>query len=110
MKLTTWNLVGDFEGGHFMAPAEDGETGEYVMVEDLPAALTWTTDKPTQPGVYWVDGYVIGADAVIIEIRRNAPGLPAGLYAWLPGLDDGEYVSEIDGCKWSGPLTPPSAP
>jgi hypothetical protein len=33
-QLTTYDLVGDYEGDHFMVPTEDGKVGEWVLAED----------------------------------------------------------------------------
>jgi hypothetical protein len=38
-QLTTWDLVGDYEGDHFMCPVEGGKGGEYVEVNDVRAML-----------------------------------------------------------------------
>lgn len=68
---------------------------------------TWTTDKPTTPGVYWFDGYI---DVGIVD-------------AWYRGVvvvsdrQDVQFVGDT-ACvslqalagKWAGPMPPPRRP
>lgn len=74
-------------------------TGQYL---ERPAMLTWSTKKPTAPGLYWYRKS-LGVRVYIVEVELDGVTLR---------VDDkntdqcrGE-VATIDG-QWAGPLLPP---
>lgn len=80
--------------------------------------MTWTTERPTQPGWYWLrdpDG-IVGVVQVVLEdynyrLNRNMPTL----YLLLPPeciYSDGETVELVafdshQHVTWAGPMATP---
>jgi hypothetical protein len=71
--------------------------------------LTWTTEKPSEPGWYWcrsAPGCKHGYVPAIYEVH-DCPGtahegrLRVGRFAWMDELKD---------CLWSGPIPTPEEP
>ena len=66
----------------------------------------WTTERPTEPGQYWIrePDEEIG----VVDVRDETAWL-GGLWAHLQG--DEKYVrlseSRFDRAEWAGPLRPP---
>jgi hypothetical protein len=64
-------------------------------------APTWTRDKPTEPGAYWLRSeWLTRADGQIVEVDDATGEL--GFHVGSMHF----YVSGVDG-EWAGPLTPP---
>lgn len=70
------------------------------LYEPMPTHLVWTTDKPTQPGYYWM---------------QNEDWGPGIVYIWQHPLgrlevewgDDSYILDGFDADKWAGPLPVP---
>ncbi len=68
--------------------------------------LEWTTEKPTQPGVYWFRFYPIHEPAMVfVFMRAGIHGNDLWLRHALPLIAESP-VSDYDG-QWAGPLEPP---
>lgn len=65
--------------------------------------MKWTTERPTQPGVYWHDDYKF--EPTIVEIKSS---LTRGLVLLEPGSESECPLSVLSDCRWYGPLTPPN--
>jgi hypothetical protein len=67
--------------------------------------LTWTAEKPTKPGVYWIRGsgkgrYTYDAESGPLMVSKD-------LEVFAFGNDECEPVADIEGLEWLGPLAPP---
>jgi hypothetical protein len=71
--------------------------------------LTWTTEKPTVPGGYWLRNAV----ASNLMYRSDAPILVTvsmhggGLRVAVPADEVTLRLEDMDEGEWAGPLTPP---
>lgn len=77
--------------------------------------MTWTTDKPTAPGWYWVwtPDFPCRGEVCATKVERNKNG--SVLSAWVSFMDYDEPVSVIGrdewiGAQWLGPIEAPAAP
>ena len=74
--------------------------------------MTWTTDKPTAPGWYWVWTPEFPCRGEPCSVLVHQAG--ANLMAWVPFMDYDEALSSIDdewiGALWQGPIEAPAAP
>jgi len=59
--------------------------------------MTWTTDKPTKPGWYWLAKYTVTPMVVLFD----------GEWARGPFWD--ARIEKIKDGEWAGPLEPPEA-
>ncbi len=77
--------------------------------------MTWTTDKPTEPGFYWMrKRNVEEAEVVMIRrgiFRRGGPTLNVHTYSgrWGWGLDLDLNPHLFEGAQWYGPLSSPES-
>ena len=62
--------------------------------------MSWTKEKPTVPGYYWVRGgwYEFG----VALIDMDTPQM-----TWRLGVEDPEFIDDIDEIEWYGPLEVP---
>lgn len=69
--------------------------------------LTWTTDKPTKPGWYWLkwpDDDDTGKNITLTKVRFEF----GKLEVYTIGNDEVDPLSEFgDSYQWAGPLEPP---
>jgi hypothetical protein len=82
--------------------------------------LTWTTERPTEPGWYWARGRKLDHDGSpeIVELHRmhypwtdqtKPPVYWGDVYAGSPVTGyDGETPRVDEWIEWYGPLTPPA--
>ena len=72
-------------------------------------SLTWTTDKPTEPGWYWYK-FAEGPPSVVYALHPSGMSIvevlydQTGLFCRHP--DNDKSLIELDG-HWAGPLEPP---
>lgn len=75
---------------------------------------TWTKDRPTAPGLYWVwqpqAVWPCRGKVYAVEVAMEG-GIPL-LSAWVPFMDYSEHLSDDtwDGAMWAGPITKPEPP
>ena len=67
----------------------------------MTSLLTWTTDKPTTPGLYWYRGSVSNGNTVITQVYDSETVICAAFMN-----DVWEEVGLISG-EWAGPLELP---
>ena len=87
-----------------MTEAEDPNiplagTGQYL---ERPAMVTWSTKKPTAPGLYWYRKS-LGVRVYIVEVELD------GVTLRVDGKNTDQCrgeVATIEG-QWAGPLLPP---
>ena len=69
--------------------------------------LTWTTQRPTVPGWYWLDWFEVKPQVVLVTIR------PSDSYStvWFNGTEISETVEVIhkdwESTRWAGPIPEP---
>ncbi|HJT19881.1 MAG TPA: hypothetical protein VJ746_05400 [Nitrospira sp.] len=77
-------------------------------------SLSWTSEKPTQPGWYWVRNlrvpllrgkYREVERFGVVEVLRDQTG--SELYVSVTGSDWMSEIVKVEG-EWAGPLEPPS--
>lgn len=69
--------------------------------------LTWTTEKPTQPGWYWWRVTKDDRERRIVHVwfsDRIDPTMPRLI---VDGVGDRYDLAD---CQWAGPLLPPEEP
>lgn len=75
--------------------------------------MNWTTEKPTQPGGYWIRGWNIGSEheSALIEVREIDGELRCNLHAVNTHTDDDDFDMWIEDCspdfEYCGPLPSP---
>lgn len=75
--------------------------------DTMPPLLTWTTEKPTNPGWYWY-----GADKevfpiiVAVQKREDMAGFVKLFALFIESLD--RLETETLPGQWAGPLLPPT--
>jgi len=68
--------------------------------------VEWTTEKPTQPGVYWFRFYPNHEPVIVLVfVRAGIQGSELWLRHALPLIAESP-VSDYNG-QWAGPLEPP---
>lgn len=80
--------------------------------------MTWTADKPTAPGCYWVwqdeDKWPCRGVVRCVNVEKYDGGR-GKLGAWVPGMDfaapfEGAGSTTWDHSLWQGPIEAPAAP
>ncbi len=66
--------------------------------------MKWSTEKPKEPGYYWIAEAGEKPHAVLVEIESDSHSM---LFVLLPG-DKEKYPLEIwNGALWMGPVPMP---
>ncbi len=68
-----------------------GVIGRCRETDGREVAMTWTSEKPTCPGYYW------------LELKHGEPRVVRVTTKTI----DSQYGV---GCRWAGPITPPEEP
>lgn len=77
------------------------------LMEQIATGPTWTTDKPTEPGFYWLDCLrdYPGDLPIMVEVISYGDHYRVSL---LAGLSDELMTAEMfNGTQWAAPLVPP---
>lgn len=75
--------------------------------------MTWTANKPTAPGWYWVwtpdEQAPCHGDVKMVEVEAEVwrDGL---LVVWFPHSECPERLDEWPAALWQGPIEAPAAP
>jgi hypothetical protein len=64
--------------------------------------MRWTTDAPTEPGLYWL--HEPRFNPTVVDVMEN---VAYDLVAVWPGVEDERPISSFSGSRWYGPITPP---
>lgn len=78
--------------------------------------LKWVNIKPTEPGAYWVRGYVLGRPEckALVEVTEHHGELFCNLHTVNSdneGPDAADFLSDYsDSFEWCGPLVPTNGP
>lgn len=74
--------------------------------------LEWTTDKPTEPGWYWIKnvrtahGYE-EAEPCVVEVANYGNGYPGNFNVTVPSDECTTELRDFIAAEWAGPLEPP---
>jgi len=70
--------------------------------------MRWTTEKPTEPGFYWLRGSpAIEEPATIVEVFYHHH-IRSQVFVRFFDRECGMDVSGVDG-EWCGPIQPPES-
>jgi hypothetical protein len=95
-------LIEDAAAGPNLEAGHDVGRGGGVGMRQL----EWTTEKPTQPELYWFRFYPIHEPAMVfVFVHAGIHGRGLWLRHALPLIAESS-VSDYDG-QWAGPLEPP---
>ena len=81
-------------------------------VQQLPASLTWTTDKPAKEGFYWLrnvethTGYT-QSEPQIVQVFELGNGYPGNFDVSIPSDENTTELRYINKGEWYGPLEVP---
>ena len=71
--------------------------------------MTWSTDKPTQPGWYWYRGNDYFDEDVIVEVKDSIGELCVFHYRFIAQGEDEVCPEPIESFRgqWAGPIPMP---
>ena len=78
---------------------------ECQRLREAAKPLTWTREKPTEPGWYWCCTPGIADSEEIIQLAKDESG---DLFQTAEYIDEITSISEFnENCEWAGPIPPP---
>jgi hypothetical protein len=78
---------------------------EVERLEAVPTGLSWSSDRPTESGYYWVR--CDSENPEIVLVRGETPTCPK--YALEHGRKDRYPLNRyVDRCEWCGPIPMPA--
>lgn len=66
----------------------------------FPRALTWTKERPTEPGYYWLKAHLV----TIVEVSLGIERYPIVRFT---GSKDSIPLDLMRYCEWAGPIPAP---